>query len=363
MSTKQVADTIFERAKEYHKYNWLEEAEKLYRGLLVERPNHPDVHYNLGDIAMRVNKPDVASVYFETALTLRPDCQCFQRALDEARENVQAHAAADNPIETPRIFELTGNDCVFDRRLNSLENKLFLLGDKFNTLHEALIAAGVFDSNQADEAISRVLPLEIVNKNATTTLIAFGGMASGLSMPPKEFFKSLVHKDLNTVFVRDFKQCWYLKGLLGKTHDVESTIEYLKRTIPDTTDKLATLGASAGGYAAIRFGLALNADHIVAFSPQTFIDQETVRVFSKSHLRDMAFDNSDLDLRNVLARYPFKGEIEVHYASKNNRDTIAASHIEKYVKAIPYDTDTHLLAAHLKERGVLNQILESLCER
>jgi hypothetical protein len=77
----------------------------------------------------------------------------------------------------------------------------------------------------------------------------------------------------------------------------------------------------------------------------------------------MTFGSSDLDLRNVLTRHPFAGEIEVYYASKNNRDATAVSHIEKYVKAIPYDTDTHFLAAYLKEKGVLDQILDSICER
>ena len=188
-------------------------------------------------------------------------------------------------------------------------------------------------------------------------------MTQGLSMPPKEFFKSLVHKDINIIFVKDFKQCWYQKGLLGKTSDIESSIEYLKNVIPKTNEKLVTLGASAGGYAAIRFGIALNADRILAFSPQTFIDEETARVFSKSCLRDMIFDNIDLDLKKILDKYNPKVKIEAYYGVDNNRDKINIDHIKDYVKEFPYETDTHLLASYLKEKGILKEIIDSICEK
>lgn len=362
MNPKKMIDARFERAEEYHKFNWLEEAEKLYRAILVEMPDHPGAHYNLGDIAMRVNKPEVAVVYFEKVLNIHPDRQRVQKALAEARENLCANAVADDPFDMPRIFELTGNDFVFDRRLNSLENRLFLLNDKINSIHETLLALGVFKTGCADEVSSGPSPVEVVNKQASRTLIAFGGMTMGLSMPPKEFFKSFVDKDINIIFVKDFKQYWYQKGLLGITNDIESTVEYLKEILPETTGKLITLGASAGGYAAIRFGVALNADRVLAFSPQTLIDKETVRVFAKSCLRDMSFDRIDLDLNKVLERYDSNAAIEVYYGSKNRRDRIAVNHIKDYVKAIAYETDTHLLASYLKEKGLLQQIIDSICE-
>lgn len=65
MKDRKSIDFIFEKAKEYHKYNWLEEAEKFYRAVLVEMPDHPEVNHNLGDIAMRVNKPEIALVFLK----------------------------------------------------------------------------------------------------------------------------------------------------------------------------------------------------------------------------------------------------------------------------------------------------------
>ncbi len=355
-------NSILEKAKEYHKYNWLEEAEKYYRAILVKIPDHPEANHNLGDIAMRVNKPEVALIFFEKALRIKPECKQFQNSLENVKEMLKSSSIITQNIEHSDIFELMGSDFIFERKIKSLENKLFLLNEKINNIHEALISLDVFEMKNIDDVSSRMLPIETINKNSMKTLIAFGGMASGLSMPPKEFFKSFIHKNINIIFVKDFKQCWYQKGLLGKTSDIESSIEYLKNIIPKTTEKLVTLGASAGGYAAIRFGIALNADRIIAFSPQTLIDEETARVFSKSCLRNMIFDNIDLDLKKILDKYNPEVKVEVYYAVYNNRDKTNVNNIKDYVKEFSYETDTHLLASYLKEKGLLKKIVDSICE-
>ena len=362
MKDRKSIDFIFEKAKEYHKYNWLEEAEKFYRAVLVEMPDHPEVNHNLGDIAMRVNKPEIALVFFEKALRITPDSQQFKNSLANVRKKLRLISLTRQNIEDPYIFELVGSDYVFERKIKSLENKLFLLNDKVNSIHEALNSLDIFKMKSIDDVSSRMLPVEIIDKNSTKTLIAFGGMTQGLSMPPKEFFKSLIHKNINIIFVKDFKQCWYQKGLLGKTNDVKGSIEYLNNIIPKNTEKLIALGASAGGYAAIRFGISLNADRIMAFSPQTLIDEETASVFSKSCLRNMSFDEEDLDLKKILDKYKPKVKIEVYCAADNNRDKMAVEYIKDYVEEYSYPTDSHMLALYLKENGLLDGILDSICE-
>jgi tetratricopeptide (TPR) repeat protein len=347
-----------ERATEYHKYNWLEEAEKYYRVILAENPENPEVNFNLGDLAMKVNKPEVALVFFEKALKLNPESLQFQQSLKLAQDKLN-----DIKFENQNIFELKGNDCIFERKIQSLENKLFLLNDKFNNLHESLNYLDIFEAKKKSDIISNMLPVEVINKNSSKTLLAFGGMSSGLSMPPKEFFQSLSSNDINIIFIKDFRQCWYQQGLLGKSEDIDSTISYLRSIIPKTTDTLITLGASAGGYAAIRFGIPLNANRIIAFSPQTLIDEETVIVFSKGCLNHLKFDDDNLDLKKIFERYQMKMEkinIEVYYGKYNNRDRKAIEHIYEYVKAFPFDTDSHLLASFLKEKGILKEILGSI---
>lgn len=349
LSTKK----ILEKAEEYYKFNWFEEAEKFYRIVLAKNPNDPKVNHKLGDLAMKVNKPEVALVFFEKALKFAPKNLQFQKSLDNAKLKLEEIADCN-------IFTLRGSDFIFDRKIKSLENKIILLNEKLNNMHEALNYLDIFEMKDIDDTSSRMLPVEVVDKGATKTLLAFGGMAAGLSMPPKEFFKSLTSKNMNIIFVKDFRQCWYQKGLLGKTNNLSDSISYLKNLIPETTEKLITLGASAGGYAAIRFGVALNANRIMAFSPQTLIDEETVKVFSKSCLKDMIFGSDDLDLKIILEKYNKEQNIEVYYGRNNNRDRDAVDHIKDYVKAFSYETDSHLLASYLKERGILQELLDSI---
>ena len=129
---------ILEKAEEYHKFNWLEEAEKFYRIVLADNPDHPKVNHNLGVLAMQVNKPEIALVLFEKALRLEPENIQFQQSLDSAKMKLQEIVSFNQNIENINIFELKGNDFIFERKIHSLENKLHLLNDKLNNIHEAL---------------------------------------------------------------------------------------------------------------------------------------------------------------------------------------------------------------------------------
>lgn len=51
----------------------LDEAQAIFEGLLEERPELVDVHYNLGLLHLRKEEPEKAMASFEKALELRPD--------------------------------------------------------------------------------------------------------------------------------------------------------------------------------------------------------------------------------------------------------------------------------------------------
>lgn len=349
-----------EKAIEYHKHNWLEEAEKQYRTILLETPEHVEANYNLGNLAMQVNRPDLALPLLQKAVDLDSENADYQYALQKVQEKLEETINDSQNLEEKNIFELVGNDFIFERKIKSLENKLSLLNDKLNNIHEALNYLDIFETDSFDDPSSRMLPVELIDRKSTKTLIVFGGMASGVSMPSREFFNSLSNKNINILFVKDFKQCWYQKGLSGKTKDINSSITYLQSLMPPTTQELITLGASAGGYAAIRFGVGLQADRIMAFSPQTFIDEETASVFAKNCVDELKFGSDDLDLNKVLSKTDKKYNIEVYYGFLNSRDKKNVNHINIYVQEFAYDTDEHLLAAFLKEKGMLNNILDSI---
>ncbi|MDP4796381.1 MAG: tetratricopeptide repeat protein [Rhodospirillales bacterium] len=55
-----------------HEEGNLQEAERIYRAILQSQPLHPDANYNLGVLAVSVNKTVAALPLFKTALEANP---------------------------------------------------------------------------------------------------------------------------------------------------------------------------------------------------------------------------------------------------------------------------------------------------
>lgn len=251
---------------------------------------------------------------------------------------------------------------MHDEQIAGLNKQIDLLREKFNQLHIALNYLDLLKVKEIDDPAAKLNPVEIINKNERKTLMVFGGMLSKVGMmPPKEFFNSLVGNDLNIIFVKDFLQCWYQKGLVGKSVDIETTTEYLKTIIPKESETLICLGTSAGGYAAIRFGVDLGAARIIAFSPQTKISQKVFNRFKSldSRLDDLNLKNSDLDLNTFLSGQ-INRNIELYYGKGNKTDVNEALHIKEHILPRPLNTSTHNVAAYLREKGLLKDILRTL---
>ena len=60
-----------------HRAGKLEDAEKLYKSILVAHPKHPDANHNLGILAVGVGKLDESVPYFKTALEASPNVEQF----------------------------------------------------------------------------------------------------------------------------------------------------------------------------------------------------------------------------------------------------------------------------------------------
>lgn len=69
------------------------------------------------------------------------------------------------------------------------------------------------------------------------------------------------------IFLRDVNKQWYLSGINSKISDPEELLQFLK----EQTDgyEIITIGSSAGGYAAVLYGMLLdNVVKVYAFSPR-----------------------------------------------------------------------------------------------
>ena len=204
---------------------------------------------------------------------------------------------------------------------------------------------------------------------AMRTLIAFGGIKGALGIAPWEFFRVTEGVDARRLFARDLDQVWYLAGIRGLGGTVDETAAALAGELPVGGGRRAVaVGNSAGGFAAIVFGVRCGFDEVHAFSPQTAIDRShrarwldarwLPQMFHVRRLRGLA--PAQLDLRRLLEERAGDGpEIHVHYCARHRWDRLHAEHLEGLpgVRLHRYEEGGHRLVRVLRDSGRLRELL------
>lgn len=71
-STPSISESL-QQAIAHHQAGQLQDAERIYRGILQAQPNHPDASHNLGVLAVQVKQPAAGLPYFKAALAANPN--------------------------------------------------------------------------------------------------------------------------------------------------------------------------------------------------------------------------------------------------------------------------------------------------
>lgn len=118
-----------------------------------------------------------------------------------------------------------------------------------------------------------------------------------------EWYKSRHLNAGKHIFVRDVFKQWYLKGINGSINSPDLLLRFLKHQTEGM--EVVTIGASAGGYAAILYGCMLNAKSVLAFNPQINLYQELTSSSESENLFLYKFKNTELskfyNLNNCLS--------------------------------------------------------------
>jgi pimeloyl-ACP methyl ester carboxylesterase len=199
-------------------------------------------------------------------------------------------------------------------------------------------------------------------------LIAFGGIASEIGIPVFEFFKLLSLFAVKKIFVRDLEQAWYHNGLKGVGNDIDAIATYLQAQITQhKVRRVIMIGNSAGGYAALLFGLLVEVDEVHAFSPQTFINwpqrlwhldfrwrQQIRKLYQSSHL-----DERYLDLKPLFQSRPSKTKFHIYFCERDRLDNLHASRMDgcSNLELHKYQEGGHRLVKWLKDRGDLERLI------
>ena len=227
------------------------------------------------------------------------------------------------------------------------------------------IQRGSFESLVSRPDTHVVLDLETPGD---ALLIVFGGIAGGVSMPVFEFFRMASTIGARKAFLRDPRRAWYQLGIPGVGDTAGAVRDYLQAMIARAgAPRTVMAGASAGGFAALLFGVQCAVDEVIAFSPQTFIDAGN-RARTGDHRWQEQIDAmhlalgtaaATLDLRDVLPCAPGSTRFHVHVSTDDELDLVHAQHIADRggVAIVEHDRGGHRLVKTLRDRGVLRPLL------
>lgn len=253
-----------------------------------------------------------------------------------------------------------------EARLARHERGFAILNRKLHSLHETLLRLNAREAPpDVNDPLAANYPIERrLRAPEDPSILAFAGQALIPGMPRHEFWSMLDPRPANVFLIKDFLQCAYQQGLLGLSHDVPSTVEVLRAQLPAGQRRLVTMGSSAGGFAAILFGVLMGAERIVAFGPQTII---TAKIFAhydnqQSTFGDVVRNGRDwLDLAAVLRANPgFGGRIRLYYAQDYEMHRVAAARFRDFdcVELVPVPGKTHGVARAMLRDGSFGAALD-----
>lgn len=165
---------------------------------------------------------------------------------------------------------------------------------------------------------------------AKQVMIAFGGFSEAFWLPPP--FLEL--PNCHVVVLRDARRLFHLAGIEGLGSDYAESVAGLKKLIEELdVSKVALIGSSAGGYAALRFALDLDVRGVLAISPVTQINATDADLARYPGLRPIARTKPDmmLDLIPLYQEHPNPPKVIIVWGDKHPLDTEQATRM----KALP----------------------------
>ena len=202
---------------------------------------------------------------------------------------------------------------------------------------------------------------KIIKNNSENLIICFGGM--GLAMCgilPFEFLNYLskiYKKNTDLYFYIDKNQCWYHKGIDGITKNIDETVLYLNSIIKNSNyKKILFMGVSAGGYASILFGSLCNVSSVIAFVPQTKLNNVIVPQ-KKLYLIDKKYVDLKIIVNNQT-EYILNGD--VNFKNENSNHHISQCNYLDCFKNVKIIVHKGLNMKKLRDNGEIKEKIDTI---
>lgn len=213
-----------------------------------------------------------------------------------------------------------------------------------------------------------------MDSDSRTLLLAFGGLAGRIAIPPFEFLRLTGDVPVKRLFVRDLHEAWYHKGMPGYDNSLLGCADALRDMIAEhDVDRMVFAGNSSGGYAALVFGTLLGADTVLCFAPQTTLDLGDLAAMGDhrwdSYLKPLfaegAIDPAWVDLSSALpaARHTAtRYQVYVDESLAVDREHADRLSGLEGLRMYRFGRGDHQLVRDLRDSGALARILSSALE-
>ena len=198
--------------------------------------------------------------------------------------------------------------------------------------------------------------------------VIFGGISEGIGVPPFEFRGMMQNLPGHKIYVRDISQKWYHSGIDEGARSLAGAVDQIGKMIKQTGARYKIfIGNSMGGFAAILFGQLLQADRIIAFAPQTYIDPLS-RILTldfrwrrqiKSMYSSYGYNKETYNLSNYLLKNPIHGIVTIYFGMDCRLDRLHAEKLRgvSNIEILKRQGSGHGLVKDLRATGELFEVL------
>ncbi len=205
-------------------------------------------------------------------------------------------------------------------------------------------------------------------EGADTLLVAFcGARVHRMGMPLSMFQRWINPLKHHVVYLRDYRHLAYQDGVPSIGDSFEATVQALKRMAGQVgARRVLCAGMSAGGYGALSYARALEAERVLAFSPATNLDPEFNTFLTwceASAVLQARFPERSFDLRPRLLAAGGPPPATIVYGRQCWDDHFHAEHVADLpgVRLWPIDGFSgHQSPSELVRRGELGAVLQTL---
>lgn len=169
-----------------------------------------------------------------------------------------------------------------------------------------------------------------ISRSTTSRCVAlvFLGLANRAMLPIGVFDRFFAALDISVLYIRDNRRLLGNAGIETLGSSFEDTIHGLRKLISDLGgQRCITVGSSAGGYPAIRYGLELEAEKILCFSGPTNLTAEFLANDGRGAIvsrRLQTLPRKDLDLKPHVINAQGRARIHLIYGDAHPQDSMHA---------------------------------------